>query len=66
MHGENDRTLLDLRQVIARMTTEEGLLYMLDSWLAQPAAIQLSWLEAGYPLTREFLSAMEQYWFGDA
>jgi acetone carboxylase gamma subunit len=21
---------------------------------------------AGYPLTREFLSAMEQYWFGDA
>lgn len=51
-HRETDRTLIDLRQVITPQTVEDGLLYMLDGWLSQPAKIQLSWLEAGYPLVK--------------
>jgi lipopolysaccharide transport system ATP-binding protein len=51
-HGDIDRTLTDLRQLIGRMSLEDGLIYMLDIWLAECAKIQLSWLESGYPLIR--------------
>lgn len=51
-HRDTDRTLLDLRQVISRMSQEDGLLYMVDGWLSQPAKIQLSWLEAGQTLVK--------------
>jgi lipopolysaccharide transport system ATP-binding protein len=51
-HGDIDRTLTDLRQLIAGMSLEDGLIYMLDVWLAECAKIQLSWLEAGHPLIR--------------
>jgi len=51
-HGMVDRTGVDLRRLLSSLTPEQGLLYLIDRWLNEPARIQLSWLEAGHRLIR--------------
>jgi FkbM family methyltransferase len=51
-HGMADRPSLDLRRLLGTLSVEQGLLYLIDHWLAESARIQLSWLEAGQPLIR--------------
>ena len=44
--------LIEERRVISGLGKEDGLLYLMDSWIAASARIQLSWIEANYRLLR--------------
>ena len=51
-HAELDRTIYDARRTLSRLSLEDGLLHMLDGWMAPAAQIQLSWSESGYQLIK--------------
>jgi len=40
------------RSMLAGLSIEDGMVYLMDEWLIHSARIQLSWLEAGEPLIR--------------
>jgi lipopolysaccharide transport system ATP-binding protein len=44
--------LTDTRARLERLSKEEGLLYLMETWLPSCAEIQLTWKEAGEPLIR--------------
>ena len=53
-----------LRPVLATLNGEEGLLYLMEAWLAGSALIQRSWLEAGEPVVQleSFMSSPVETW----
>jgi len=51
-HEMADFPSFDLRRLLGSLSTEAGLVYLLDKWFPEIARIQLSWLEAGEPLVR--------------
>lgn len=46
-HAQEVPALERYRAVLTRLSVEDGLLYLLETWLHTPAAIQRSWLKAG-------------------
>jgi len=51
-HPIIDPRLAHWRSVLQSSTPEDGMIYLMDEWLANSARIQLSWVEVGEPLIR--------------
>jgi lipopolysaccharide transport system ATP-binding protein len=51
-HPIDDANTAQIRRRLCSVSLEEGLLYLMDSWLVRCARIQLSWLEAGETVIR--------------
>ena len=52
VHPVLDGFFSGLREALVTLPFEEGMIFLMDDWLAASAQIQLSWLDAGYPLIR--------------
>lgn len=51
-HEVPNSMMAKTRQVLQRLSTEDGLLYFAQTWLGANAVIQRSWIEAGEPVIR--------------
>jgi lipopolysaccharide transport system ATP-binding protein len=51
-HAVIDERLASWRKQLESMTTEDGLLMLMDEWLPMSARIQKSWLDTGETITR--------------